>query len=50
MTHFVSYRFLAEVTFKQFNLTTVRKSRANKLVVGLLSFLIDWILDAVNII
>ena len=32
------------------NLTTVRKSLANKVVVGLLSFLIVWILDTVNMV
>ena len=32
------------------NLTTVRKSPANEVVVGLLSFLIAWILGTVNMV
>ena len=32
------------------NLTTVRKSTAKEVVVGLLSFLIVWISDAVNMV
>ena len=32
------------------NLTTVRKSPANKVVVELLCFLIVWILDTANIV
>ena len=32
------------------NLTTVRKSPANKVVVELLSFFIVWILDTVNMV
>ena len=42
--------FMTMLSFKQVESNFVRKSPANKVVVGLLIFLIVWILDKVNCI